>query len=47
LRILSGCYTFSYTLRVLYFARIFVPSALRLVVPELGFPLLPLCFFLG
>jgi hypothetical protein len=47
LRILSGCYTFSYTLCVLYFACVFVPFALRLVVPELGFLLLPLCFFLG
>jgi hypothetical protein len=32
---------------VLYFARVFVSFALRLVVSELGFLLLPLCFFLG
>jgi hypothetical protein len=40
--ILSGCYTFSYTLCVLYFARIFVPFALRLVLPELSLLLLAL-----
>jgi hypothetical protein len=44
--ILSGYYTFSYTLCVLYFARIFVPFALCLVLPELSLLLLPLCFLL-